>query len=88
MDHDHDDYDKYADNESIMDDEVDDVVNETTMMTTRNMMDDDGDDEDKDDEDNDDDGGILFLFIALSPYDTNCQRTYAFQFCLAAFYPT
>ena len=39
-DDDDDDYDDYAENESIMDDEVGDVDNETTMMTNHNMMDD------------------------------------------------
>ena len=35
-------------NDSLMDDDVDDVDNETTMMTNYNMM----DDEDEDDDDN------------------------------------
>ena len=55
-----DDDDYYVANESLMDGDIDDDVNETTMMPNHNMMDGD-DDGDGDDEDDDGDGDNALL---------------------------
>ena len=51
--------DRSEHNDSLMDDDVDDVDNETTLMTHYNMMDDDEDNDDGDGDDGDDEDTAL-----------------------------